>query len=591
MTTNLNLALRYSTELNGHFEKSRLRFSKAKYCQIKRSADLLSSCLRTGSPNEDIRTLKLIADQFKTLKTEHLDLADDFIRPFWLWQWSDANASIHTAFSLLDRHYDSLIERCDLTAPSIQKYRESLSGRSRLKVEMMLARKMPEAVADNAKKAMDSLSTFDILEVGICLAKAEDRQKFAKALQLEKYLTSFKHKISNSNNPSAFFMYALETLEDKVELVKFFAETKPELALAHAEFLRLDKDGLFKIAFGFKDREHRKKFGEKCGIKPQDIEDYCERVSKANRELPDRIFERGICAGHSFAFASQSHPLPDEDTERRGRFMQAAMKVRNALSRRPLTQQKDRLLKTLQMSSFLDQAARILGFSTSGNLLKAIDIHLEMDELSRQIRKLPKKDPDTNYDRLLSEAAALHVSQSQALFPMSLEGFDRVLTVLFEKEGAKLHEQIKNTPKSALLSDLKEEMKPLIALKKKCPPNFDSQDRYVSKALQRSQGFQVDFTDFSLKEISKLTDHLKSLSDPKTYYLSISNKEIGHAIYLSFEKGIFVDPNTRNFETKLPIVQPFKSIEEFNNYIGTKYYSFTHFRVLPLVRKARPVRN
>lgn len=614
--SNLNLATQHLTLLNKYLSVDNLfNFSKKKYDQIKSSAEDLVASLTVVSPDEDIEMIAKISSQFEDLKSL-LEWAKSTLRPIERssWESSDARKTISVAIAGLDPHYQALLKNCDFSIESIEKLRKILNGPQRLSFEKILAQKVPQAVIDDTYNLYYILGS-DILELGLYFAKREDRHQFSKNLKLDNNLSIFLKKIKSSSTPSAYIEYALSILEKPEKLGKSLANTNPELVLAHAELFssRLNKDALLETAFGFSDTSHKKQFVEKCGVMLDEMESYSEVVSKSHQSFPDRIFEKGICLGYSLALASQENPIPNADTERRGRFLQVAYKLQNKMKSRPLASHADKPLQAHNPITFLDQSARILGFSNAKNLLRVIDLHFEIDKLSNKIHKLPKNDLDRIFfgrqrDNLLKESAEHHVSKTKELFPMSLLGFDKILTSLFDKRGKGLREQInsvqnkntRNRQEMPSISDLQSEMKPLQAISKKCPFFNVQKKTLVSKKIQVAQGFRLNEKDSSLKETKMLLDSLKSISDSHAFCLFLKGKKEsdGHVIYVSFEKMIFIDSNDYDFKTTLPYVRTFQSreelIQELIKHVKLKYEMkndpYTHFRINTVVRTPRPIR-
>lgn len=590
--SHLLLASQHLTDLHARFVPDRLgNFLEKDYLPIKSSAEALVASLTLVSPKTDPDLLAKICSQFEQLKGD-LEGAKTILSrtKLWLWEWSEARLTIDVAIARLDRHFASLVAHCDFSNDSIKKLRKIIKGPQRLAFEKILAKKAPQAVIDAANDDLYwVLGQESLLDLGLCFAKTSDRYAYSKNMLLEKCASFFLDKILSSDAPARYIKYAVEVLEVPEKLAEQLTHKKPELVIAHADLfcLRLNKNILMQIGFGFSDAAHRRQFANMCGINSAEMNDYCDRVKKSHRSFPQRIFEKGICSGFTLALASQPILQPSADLERRARFIHAAVKISKALPSKAYASDKKNHGALANHRDWLNIPAKILGFSDAHALLTVIDIHFEIEELSRKIHKLPKNDTDRYFfkkqieDHLL-RAADLHVSQKKELFPMSLLGFDRIITA----EAIKISRSMKKSQVGA-----KDERKKEVSV----------ESLSISKSLQREQGFQIINAEDQRRDIACFSESIKSLSSSfgnNSYFLGLKKfPNVGHAIYFSFHLLTYVDPNDRDFETKLPIPRKYKSLEEFMSGLEqcvkkyTEKNAYNEFSIFEVARTPRPVRR
>lgn len=280
---------------------------------------------------------------------------------------------------------------------------------------------------------------------------------------------------------------------------------------------------------------------------------------KNSRSWQRRAFGEGICHGYSIAFASQEEPTPNANTERRGRFIQAAYELNLATKAKDVEEIGKKIFESPQKyRSVIDLMISALGYSTRKELL------------------------DSNNPAKFRIAGSLAYKTHEILAP-DMVSFEEHIFARIEKNCSFKEELFLESCLKRLECD-SSSLKELI---KNSRPTPNLQWGNLSKALQRRQGFTTpDYTPGDGREdINNLTGKLRLLPEGKFILMIYKKEKVAHSLYFSLSPASFFDPNDVNSITFEPRKREFATHEALfqalPKYVKIKYRGeFEKFKIL-----------
>lgn len=382
----------------------------------------------------------------------------------------------------------------------------------------------------------------------------------------------FKDEEEIKKLPFEFVQKALCAIKDPHTLFylgRSLAENSPETFLAHIQFFKKYVGGRCIELGTFLPLDKLEIFCRTLQISQPEMEKIkVEADKKRKAYFSDRIFHDGICYGYSLALASQQKAVPNPETERRGRFVQAAIRLNYRTKEKNVVEIGNKILRSPQeYYPVIDLAVRFRGLSRG---LSSREELLKLDEWG----KIPGLIGSLVYKRL--ELIASLITTFEESLPIAQE---------------------KGTPKDASdltqgIIDLKREQSSLVDLIENASPTPSLRRGGFSKALQRRQGFNIqDLKSENFWELRALETELKrhKSSNSKGQFVLILDGKFGqHAIYFSFIPAYFCDNNDLDYTTyQTRQGKGYSSADEmiqaFTKYINVTYRG-THeaFKITPI---------
>lgn len=162
-----------------------------------------------------------------------------------------------------------------------------------------------------------------------------------------------------------FLEKALKSLDNSVILFQaciILARSAPEKFMQVAWLLKkkLSKDQLIQLATVVpwsEERNMREEFCLICQLNHEEVRAAHLQSFKNSKNYSQRVLIDGICHGFALALAAQDTPIPNAETEKRGRFIQAVCRAKRKKEKHTLY--KSELVPAEQLSQVLQKCDRL----------------------------------------------------------------------------------------------------------------------------------------------------------------------------------------------------------------------------------------